>query len=247
MRDLLQGLFRTMLAWFPQYQQNKQLAVRAETSARQLAGLPPPSRDAAPQDLMAILQSTCSLLEDLVERGVVGSVQAPPAARRHAATLAPDPSADRSRAVAPPAELRPEPALVGPPAAAAPAGESVPGPDPVPDPEPSATARELIRLRDWVLSATRGGPQTAPEALRTLYRELGEVLEKEGMTLLEESGPYNWRWQEVLSTRVTDDPSQDETVCSTVRPGYLFHGKLVRPQQVIVYTMPSGPAGCAQR
>jgi hypothetical protein len=237
MRDLLQGLFRTTLAWFPQYQQNKELAVRAEMSARKLAGLPPPSRDAAPRDLVAILQSTCSLLEDLVERAVGGSVQAPPAARRDPATPAPAPSADRSHAVAPPAELRPEPAPANPSAAAAPALESVPGPGPSPHPEPSATAKELIKLRDWVLSVTRGDPETAPEALKMLYRGLGEVLEKEGITLLEETGPYNWRWQEVLSTRVTDDPSQDETVCSTVRPGYLFHGKLVRPQQVIVYTV----------
>lgn len=40
----------------------------------------------------------------------------------------------------------------------------------------------------------------------------------------------------MIETRATEDPRQHNQVCGTVRPGYLFDGELIRPQEVIIYT-----------
>ena len=71
--------------------------------------------------------------------------------------------------------------------------------------------------------------------LQVLYKKLGKILEKEGITSLEETGVCNYERHQVVSTQETDDPNQDELIYETVRPGYLFQGSLIRPQEVIVY------------
>jgi molecular chaperone GrpE (heat shock protein) len=40
-----------------------------------------------------------------------------------------------------------------------------------------------------------------------------------------------------METKPTDDANLDGLVSSTLRPGYLFDGKLIRPQEVIVYKL----------
>jgi hypothetical protein len=103
---------------------------------------------------------------------------------------------------------------------------------------PSATARELIGLRDWVLLAAGGGP--GPGALDAVYRRLGEVLRQEGIAVLEEAGPFDPGRQQIVDTRATDDPARHDHVCATVRPGYAHRGGLIRPQEVIVYVFRPG-------
>ena len=50
------------------------------------------------------------------------------------------------------------------------------------------------------------------------------------------SSPCDYERQMVVETHPTDDPPQNDHVYSTVRPRYLFHDQLVRPQEVIIYT-----------
>lgn len=98
----------------------------------------------------------------------------------------------------------------------------------------SETANEIIRLRDWVLAANTGdGAQS--KVLEGLYAKLGQILEKEGVTILEKTGTFDEEYQCVMDIRATEDPAQDNLVCDTVRPGYLFDDELVRPQEVVVY------------
>jgi len=103
----------------------------------------------------------------------------------------------------------------------------------------SSAAKELIKLRDWVSLAQTGQHPITPEVLEEVYRELGRILAQEHVMSLEDIGPYDVNRQRVVDTRETDDLAQDDTVCHTVRPGYIFHGKLVRPQDVIVYAYKS--------
>jgi molecular chaperone GrpE (heat shock protein) len=70
---------------------------------------------------------------------------------------------------------------------------------------------------------------------------LGKVLEKEGVTPFEDVGSFDCERQQVVDTRPTDDPEQDNLVCATVRPGYRFREQLVRPQEVVVYTFDGSP------
>lgn len=192
--------------------EEQDLALKAEARARRLSGLP--ERPAsAPDDLKAVLKSTCLLLDRLVDH-------------------------DRARRN----EKGDEPSTHGEaqPCVEAKRAEPVPAQEPSGKREPSPTAQELIKLRDWVLIAKDGDPSSVAQIMGGLYRKLGGVLEKEGVTALEGGGPFDDERQQVIETRETDDPRQHNQVCGTVRPGYLFGGELIRPQEVIIHTCPSG-------
>jgi molecular chaperone GrpE (heat shock protein) len=104
-------------------------------------------------------------------------------------------------------------------------------------PELSLTAKELMKLSDWVLLAKADGTAVRPKVLEEIYRQLTAILAKENVTLLlETNGPCDYERQMVVGTQPTDDPSLNDCVHSTVRPGYLFHQQLIRPQEVIIYT-----------
>lgn len=110
------------------------------------------------------------------------------------------------------------------------------------EPELSMTAKELIKLRDWVLLAKNGNQAPSPEVLSAIYQKIAQILEKEGVTAIEETGRFNYERQRVVSTQVIDKLEKNDWVCATVRPGYLFRGKLIRPQEVIVYTIEQSTA-----
>lgn len=197
------------------YRQAQQLALRAEASVRKLSNLPPQCLDGAPDDVVSVLKSTCLLLERLVRRLEFPPADAQNGGAQTAQATQPGASSDEA-AISPPPQVASEPEL-------------------------SLTAKELIKLRDWVLLAQTGGAAGNLHLLESLYRGLGKVLEKEGVTLIEEVGAYDGKRQQVVDTRPTDDPAQDNFVCATVRPGYLFHERLIRPQEVIVYAFDGSP------
>lgn len=99
----------------------------------------------------------------------------------------------------------------------------------------SITAKELIKLSDWVLLAKVNDTAVQPEVLEEIYRQLTAVLAKEGVTPLLATGPCDYERQMVVGTQSTDDLAQVDHVYSTVRPGYIFHDQIIRPQEVIVY------------
>jgi molecular chaperone GrpE (heat shock protein) len=105
--------------------------------------------------------------------------------------------------------------------------------------KPSATATALMKLSDWVLLAKTGEAVIKPTILEEIYHQLTSILAKEGITLLEADGLCDYEQQMVVGTQTTDDPARTDHVCSTLRPGFLFHGRLLRPQEIIVYTLES--------
>ena len=86
------------------------------------------------------------------------------------------------------------------------------------DEEPSTTARELIGLRDVVLLALAGADSGARDVLKGIYGRLGKVLEREGVSSVEELGAFDPAKHEVVDTWPTGDPTEDEVVCETIRP-----------------------------
>lgn len=103
------------------------------------------------------------------------------------------------------------------------------------EPKLSTTAQDLIKLRDWVLLAKTGNNVLSVELLDTLYQQLGQILEKEGVSIVEETSKFNYKYQQVMSTTVTNEADKHDLVCETVRPGYLYNGIIVRPQEVTIY------------
>ena len=103
------------------------------------------------------------------------------------------------------------------------------------DSEPPGHAMDLIRLLDWLALAEDSG--TPPGVVKHLNREIGRILSRAGVVPVQETGPFNPLRQQVIDTRPSEDPSLEDTVSSTVRPGYVFGDSLLRPQEVILYSL----------
>lgn len=104
------------------------------------------------------------------------------------------------------------------------------------EPSLSATAKKLIELRDWVLLANSDGSPPSSSLLEALSKQLEQVLIKEGVSAIEDTGTFDYEKHQVVSTQVTDNPDLKEQICQTIRPGYRFNGGVIRPQEVIIYT-----------
>lgn len=102
--------------------------------------------------------------------------------------------------------------------------------------ELSSPMKELIQIRDWVLLAKSDETGLGTNMLEALYTQLGQVLAKGDVMTIEETGVFNYERQQIISTQVTNKPDNNNLVYKTVRPGYLFCGRLVRPQEIIIYT-----------
>lgn len=189
--------------------QVQELAVQAQLNIRKLSGLPLEDSETPSTDFLSILKSNCLLLERLVERDDL---------------LLRENQADTSSIIN--TSMQTQPSTLASPILTV-----------DPDPELSETAKDLIQLRDWVLMAKTVGTGASAEVIESFYEKLGEILGKEGVTALEETGSsYDYERQQIVSIEVTDDPNKTDLVCSTVRPGYLFQEQLIRTQEVIIYT-----------
>jgi hypothetical protein len=233
------SVFERFLPWHQEKEQAEALALKAQASIRQLSGLPP--SDGGDRNLIAILKHTCLLLERFVERPELLPQPEPHPDDKIEAWQPEAVNQTRSRsasAKASPSEMAIVSPLLDKPQIDTQV-EVVKTPPELaiePEPELSETARELIKLRDWVLLAQSGDNPASPQVLEAIYKKLGQILAQEGVTVIEESGPFNYERQQVISTQPTDDPDKDDWVCDTVRPGYLFEGSLIRFQEVIVYS-----------
>lgn len=221
------GYLSDFLKWITRERRHAQeLALQAEATVRELSGLSPPPPYKAPDDIISVLKSTCLQLERLVSLDA-SSTSPQTSTSLMAETTAAEPPPEPTAVSSPPKQaeipLPSKQALVSPP------------PNQAHEPDLSVTAKELIKLRDWILLAKSSETGVAPEVIEELYRKVGQILEKEDVIELSERGPYDYNRQQVVDTRPTDDPEQNDMVYATVRPGYLFHGKLIRPQEVIIY------------
>ncbi len=72
------------------------------------------------------------------------------------------------------------------------------------------------------------------EGVGMIYRQLEEVLKKQGMEEVEAEGrPFNPHLHEAVQVEVTDRCPED-TVLEVIRKGYLYRGRLLRPAEVKV-------------
>lgn len=71
--------------------------------------------------------------------------------------------------------------------------------------------------------------------LQNLYKESGRIATGNGVELLNSNGPFSTDSQIVKSTVSTEDKALIETVCVTLRDGYKINGKIIRPQEIVLY------------
>jgi molecular chaperone GrpE (heat shock protein) len=215
-------MFNQIINWlFPEgvkeQQQVQNIVVKIEDRARQLSGLTSTATQSSPH-LISRLKHIYLLLDRLVENSEIQKVSlnvvADTIASQSEAKLEIEQKVSNNEQTTPTFNTPPEI---------------------IPEPKLSKTVKELIELRDWVLLAKTENNTPSPAMLDVLYQQLGKVLEKEGVTSLEENDKFDYERQQIVSTKVTDDPEKNDIVAETIRPGYLFNGTIVRPQEVIIY------------
>lgn len=204
----------------------EKLALRIESYACQLNGLP--TVDSNYRSLITILNSVCGLLESLSEQHkMIDDQKVQFHTQLESQSLSPEIETTTKPLLT--EEVKAQVIQEAPPQII----ESETPPE-----KPSTTAQELIRLRDWVLLAnSRAGEDKAnSQVLAAIYKQLGKILQKEGITTIEDTGKFDYERHQAVSTQTTDDQQKEDLIYDTVRPGYLFHDQLIRPQEVIVYT-----------
>lgn len=197
--------------WLTKGKRVEQLVRQVAMQVGDLSGSPTAGSGISRQDLIRVLQSTSLLLEGLKKQQKTTTTNSTQAAISEVISV--------KQPIQVPSE---QPAI------------------PVASPEKnhqelSATAKDLMKLSDWVLLAKVGKTSVQPEVLEEVYGQITVALAKEGVTLLNLDGLFDYERQMVVGTQPTDDPALNDHICNTIRPGFLFNEQLIRPQEVIVY------------
>ena len=107
--------------------------------------------------------------------------------------------------------------------------------------------RDLVPVLDnfdRAVAAARaaGAPGTVVEGIELIHRELLRVLERHGVTRYSAVGqPFDPSRHEAIA-RVVSAEQRPDTVVGETAPGYLLHGRLLRPALVAVAAAPDEDA-----
>ncbi len=94
----------------------------------------------------------------------------------------------------------------------------------------------IIKFRDQLLLFKDNAEEEgAAKLLSNLYRETGRILSINGVEVLNRAGDFLPDFQIAVDTITTDNGELVNKVESTFRDGYVFEGKMLRPQEVVVY------------
>lgn len=96
--------------------------------------------------------------------------------------------------------------------------------------------RSLVKFRDQLLIfKDNTEDEAAVKLLLNLYRETGRFMSENGIELLNRGGDFSTDYQTVVGTAATEQKELVNTIESTFRDGYIVDGKMLRPQEVVVY------------
>jgi molecular chaperone GrpE len=107
--------------------------------------------------------------------------------------------------------------------------------------------RDLVPVLDnldraLAAARTAGGASSVLEGVELIQRELLRVLERAGVTRYTAVGqPFDPTRHEAVA-RVVSAEAAPDTVVSEIAPGYLLHGRVLRPAMVSVAAAPDEDA-----
>jgi molecular chaperone GrpE len=104
----------------------------------------------------------------------------------------------------------------------------------------------VLDYLDMALAAPATGAETI--ALRSgvemTRQQLWGALQREGVTLVRESGAFDATWHECVE-RVETKDAPDGSIVAVLRKGYAWNGTVLRPAQVRVAGAPAGERASA--
>lgn len=96
--------------------------------------------------------------------------------------------------------------------------------------------KSLVKFRDQLLMFKENAEnEEVSKLLSSLYRETGRFMEQSGIEVLNKCSNFSTDFQTVVETVATDRKELVNTVQSTFRDGYIVDGRMLRPQEVVVY------------
>jgi hypothetical protein len=109
---------------------------------------------------------------------------------------------------------------------------------------PPLVVDELVRLADRLPAMSAHGAQLDPgqaaAAARWLDQRVQAALAACEVTRVEDDGALDLRRHEVVGTRAAPSESLAHQIAQTVRPGYAWHDRVLRAQQVVAYVPAAG-------
>jgi molecular chaperone GrpE (heat shock protein) len=102
-------------------------------------------------------------------------------------------------------------------------------------PQVSDVSEQLIALRDNVQAAAADLHGPGSQALNGVAGQLARILSGQQVVPFEDAGAFDARRHNAVASMATPDKALDYQVASSVRPGYLSNGALIRRQDVVVY------------
>lgn len=76
---------------------------------------------------------------------------------------------------------------------------------------------------------------SARDRIKFLKQELLNILYSEDVEPIEKLERFDGQQQKVTGNVATDDPTQDGAIQSIVQEGFMFQGKVLRPQSVVIW------------
>ncbi|MFI6295874.1 nucleotide exchange factor GrpE [Nonomuraea sp. NPDC050790] len=93
-------------------------------------------------------------------------------------------------------------------------------------------AERLDELRERDLAAA---PETPAKLVGWVADQLTLMLREGEVEPVDDRGELDPERHQVVGVRTTDEPDLPGTIAETVRPGYQWRGRVLRPQQVLAY------------
>jgi GrpE len=95
--------------------------------------------------------------------------------------------------------------------------------------------QQLISLRDNVQTVAANVDGPGGQALSAVSGQLARILATQQILPFEDAGAFDAHRHNAVASMTTHDKALDHQIASSVQPGYLSDGTLIRRQEVIVY------------
>lgn len=100
---------------------------------------------------------------------------------------------------------------------------------------PPPPATELMEIADRLAALTSAGRGLDPAAADWLTDRFTGVLARCEIAVVDDTGPVDPARHEVVGVRPAPDDERADHIAETVRRGYEWRGRILRPQQVIAF------------
>jgi molecular chaperone GrpE (heat shock protein) len=104
---------------------------------------------------------------------------------------------------------------------------------------PDELALDIIKLRDQLIIAKEYADENTKKNLNNIYKEIGRILDNHGIESIDEVGDFNCQYQTIVETRDTDNIDLKDRIAESYKPGYRMNGKIIRAQEIIIYSYSS--------